>query len=121
MMKKKNIFLDKMFYLYYDKYPLEDSHSELETFLSSEFDMYPLTTKKYRQLCQEDIKNKIEKNGYDLYMKNINQSTIIKILDVLFKDNYDKNEVIEFCFDYLSTFDKIYLHNFPKNINKEKN
>ena len=117
--EEKNIFLDKMFYLYYDKYPLEDSHSELENFLSSEFDMYPLTTKKYRQLCQEDINNEIEKNGYDLYMKNINQSTIIKILDVFFKDNYDKNEVIEFCFDYLSTFDKIYLHNFPKNINKE--
>ena len=46
--EEKNIFLDKMFYLYYDKYPLEDSHSELENFLSSEFDMYPLTTKKYR-------------------------------------------------------------------------
>ena len=117
--KDKKIFLDKVFYLFYKKYHLNNNSSELEKFLLSDFDEYPLATKQYRQSCRTYINNEIENNGYELYNKNIKESIIKEILGKYHNNNYDKDKKNKFVLDYLGSLDILYLFNFPKDKNKD--
>jgi len=110
----KNLFLEKILSFYCDFLATE----EISIILSPQFDKFPLSTKKYRELCQKYINEEIKKNGNELYIKNINQSIILEILDKYFKKNYNKDKLISLFFDYLSTSDNIFLYNLP---DKEKN
>ena len=110
----KNLFLEKILSFYCDFLATE----EISIILSPQFDKFPLSTKKYRDLCQKYVNEEIKKNGNELYIKNINQSIILEILDKYFKNNYDKNKLISLFFDYLSTLDNVFLYNLP---DEEKN
>ena len=118
--EKKLIFLDNFFhYLLIDKYFI--NKKDLNEILKYGFDKYPYTTRKYHNLIQKEIKNKFQKEGYNLYIENRHQSIITEILKDYFKNYYDQQKLISLCFDCLSTLDYLYLYNLPKEENTINN
>jgi len=93
----------------------------MKEILKYEFDKYPYATKKYRKLLKKDLDNELKKDGYNLYIKNKQQSIISEIMnDSLVRNHYylQKGKLLSLCFDYLTTLDDLYLYNLPKEENE---
>ena len=113
--KGKELFLDNIFYFHDFDY--------LEIFQSF-FKIMPFSTKKYRESYKESVNTKLNKEGDYLYKEKIKKQSIIyeiinKYTDFFTNNCYDLNKIISLYFDYLTTFDKIFLYNIPKGNNDD--
>ena len=113
-LKEKNdveLFLEILYEINYDYFSIINKKD-------FDFNLYPNITKKYRELCKNGTQKKMKENGLDLYKHNKEISMIRKIL---YLNSYEDNNLnikfenlINLCFDYLSTEDNLYLYNLPK-------
>ena len=113
-LKEKNeveLFLEILYEINYDYFSIINKKD-------FDFNLYPNITKKYRELCKNNTQKKMKENGLDLYKHNKEISMIRKIL---YLNSYEDNNLnikfenlINLCFDYLSTEDNLYLYNLPK-------
>ena len=97
-------FLDIIYFIYNDYFSIMDKNK-------FNFYKYPNLTKKYRKWCMKKQKKDIEKKGYDLYIENKKNSIIKLLIKEYIKS---EKELVNLCFDYLSTLDHIILYNLPK-------
>ena len=108
--KEKEIFLDEIYYF--------NENEFLNTkILESNFNIMPYSTKKYREYIKA-------KDVYDLYFKSEKQSIIDKVIKLSLSnipDDKKQDELINFCFDYLTTLDKLFLYNLSRGKNEDLN
>ena len=112
----KALLLEIIFFNYYNKSNFDEIYRNLKDILLSEYDKLPYSTKKYRNICQKKLNHEIKNNGYNLYIKNIKQSVILELVEKYIKNKYDKDLVLNLCFDFLTTLDSLYLYNLPNEI-----
>ena len=103
------------FYKFYDIYGDYFFIINKENFY---YKKYTNITKKYRELCKNVIGKKMKECGLDLFKHNKEISMIRKIL---YHNSYENNNlnikldnIINLCFNYLSSEDYLYLYNLPK-------
>ena len=114
--EERREFIDKAFYYFCNI----NNYHLIKDILKCEFDKYPYTTKKYKKLLQKDLDNELKKDGYNLYIKNKQQSIISEIMNdsLLKKQLYlQKGKLLSLCFDYMTTLDDLFLYNLPKEEN----
>ena len=118
--KERREFIDNAFYFFCNNIYHVSDFKGIKEILKSEFDKYPYTTKKYKKLLQKDLDNELKKDGYNLYIKNKQQSIISEIMnDSLLKKHLylQKGKLLSLCFDYMTTLDDLFLYNLPKEEN----
>ena len=113
-LKEKNeveLFLEILYDIYNDYFSIINKKD-------FDFTIYPNITKKYRQICKKKAQEDIEKKGVDLYNHN---KAISMVRKILYRESYEENNlnikfenIINFCFYYLSSIDELILYNLPK-------
>jgi len=113
-LKEKNeveLFLEILYDIYHDYFAIINKKD-------FDFISYPNITKKYRELCRNDTQKKIKEHGLDLYKHN---KAISMVRKILYPNSYEDNNlnikfenIIDLCFNYLSSEDNLYLYNLPK-------
>ena len=76
-----------------------------------------IVQKKFREFIKKEFHEKSNKEGGVIYNKQKKQSIIYEIIKTFLsniKEEKEQNKLINFCFDYLTTLDKIFLYNLSK-------
>ena len=117
--EQKILFIDLVYYFYYYENPIL-----LKTLNVIDFNRFSLSTKKLRESYQKNIDNDDIKINNLLSLNNFEYSVSSEIINNSEFENFNKDDLINFSFDYFSSLDNFFIYNLQKekkNINNESN